>query len=84
MNDTPILGKSLKLVGALVGLSSAWVVLAGLVLGTITDRVLDGLHGTRDETVEPAADATGGAAKQPPRARGSLGSNSPTGSKPNG
>ena len=38
MNDTPILAKSLKLVGAFVGLSSAWLLLASLVLGTLTDR----------------------------------------------
>jgi hypothetical protein len=84
MNDTPILGKSLKLAGVLVGLSSVWVVLAGLALGTLTDRVLDGLHGSRDETVAPAATAPGGAVKQPSIPRGSLGSNSSTGSKPNG
>jgi hypothetical protein len=83
MNDTPILGKSLKLVGALVGLSSAWVLLASLVLGTLTDRVLVGLQGSRDETVAPAP-ARGSAEKQPATSRGSIGKNSSTGSKPNG
>jgi hypothetical protein len=84
MDDTPILGRSLRLAGALVGLSAAWVVLVGLIVGMLTDRVLVGFQGSRDATATPAAAAPGGASKQPSTSPGSLGANPSNGSKPNG